>query len=364
MKKSFVLFALVAAATINYQCSKTPAAPDLNSIKLDLPLVAFNYGSSETPKGKTFVPYENGNTVNNDKATIGRVLFYDKALSLHNNVACASCHLQKNAFSDVVDFSDGFNGEKTLRNSMGINNLFEERNIGYFWDIRETKIESMVLKPVANHIEMGFEKAELLPEKINHLPYYKGLFKMAYGDETATKRRIEESLGHFLFSLVSNKSKFDIGAANNFSNFTQEEYSGKNLFISNGCNTCHLVAPNTIPTGYYQQFPFGSMANTGLKKKDNDLGKEGLYKIPRLKNVALTAPYMHDGSIATLEEVIDHYSTGIQDNPKLSTPLRTGSQPRKFNFTDTEKAKLVAFLKTMTDENLPTDPKFSSPFKP
>ena len=106
------------------------------------------------------------------------------------------------------------------------------------------------------------------------------------------------------------------------------------------------------------------MANTGLKKNDNDLGKDGLYKIPRLKNVALTAPYMHDGSIATLEEVIDHYSTGIQDNPKLSNPLRNGGQPRKFNFTDKQKSELVAFLKTLSDENLPTDVKFSSPFKP
>ncbi len=366
MRKIIILLFAAATMFVGYNCSKTFPITDVSTIELNLPVQPDNYAVASTPSGNKAVLFEDTTVLNNNKATIGRVLFYDKALSLHNNVACASCHLQQNAFSDIVAFSDGFDGLKTERNAMPIINLFEERKIGYFWDIRETKIENMVLKPVENHIEMGFEKSEFIPEKLNHLPYYKALFKKAYGDENATTKRVQESLSQFLFSIVSNNTKFDKGLKQNFTNFTQEEYNGKNLFVQNGCNNCHLVTPSSpsFPSSYGQSAS-NTMGNNGLDLKDADKGKKGGFKIPRMKNVAITGPYMHDGRFKTLEEVIDHYSTGIKNNPTLSTSLKSfNNLPKQFNFTDKQKKELIAFLNTLTDEAMLTDPKFSSPFKP
>ncbi len=206
---------------------------------------------------------------------------------------------------------------------------------------------------------MGFERIDLIAEKVSNLSYYKELFKKYYGDEEVTSKRIQESLGNFLFSIVSNNSKFDLGIKTNFSNFSPEELRGKALFTNNGCQNCHLLS-SMFPSAYGTVNKSG---NIGLDAADIDKGNNGSYKIPRLKNVAITGPYMHDGRFKTLDEVLEHYSGNIKNNPNLSANLKVSNAPRKFNFTEQNKLDLIAFLNTLTDETMITDPKFSTPFR-
>lgn len=361
MKKLILGSLATIAIFISYNCRKALITPDPSSIKLNLPAQPYRYSAVQDNQGSHDVYYENGSVINDYKATIGRVLFYDKALSLNNSVACASCHLQANAFADVTPLSKGFEEKLTLRNSMTIINLKEEsdNSIGYFWDGREQRIESMVFAPIANHVEMGFDRLDLIAEKIGKLAYYKPLFKACYGDEHVTQERMREDLGQFLFSIVNGPTRFDYGADHNFMNFTPSEISGKNLFMDHNCNRCHLLS-TSFPSGYYMS----GYANTGLDLADKDHGNNGVYKIPRLRNVSKTGPYMHDGRFKTLEEVLEHYSNNIQPNPNLSSFLmdfNTG-KPVKMGFTDDNKKDLIAFLKTLDDSYVTSDPKFSSPF--
>ena len=363
MKKFSLICLTLLSIFISYNCKQSIVQPNLGDIELNLPDQVYDYHilNIRSFGGGIYhddLKYEDGSAINNYKATIGRVLFYDKALSINNSIACASCHLQQNAFADNKALSQGFEEKPTLRNSMGICNLIEEANIGYFWDSRETKIESMVFAPIANHIEMGFERIDLITEKIKQLPYYKQLFRNCYGDEQITADRMRESLGHFLFSIASGKNKFDQGVSSSFSNFTAQEIRGKELFVDNNCARCHLLS-TSFPSAYYGL----KYANIGLDEKDADKGLDGVYKIPRLKNIGKTAPYMHDGRFKTLDEVLEHYSHNIQNNPNITFPLTDAGGPVRLNFSDSEKADLVAFLKTLDDNVMTTDVKFSSPFK-
>lgn len=361
MKKFITGILATIAIFLSYNCKRAMVSPDPSSIKLNLPAQPFRYSAAEDYQGNYAVYYEDGSVINDNMATIGRVLFYDKALSLNNSVSCASCHLQANGFADVVPLSKGFEEKPTTRNSMTIVNLKEESDhgIGYFWDGREQKIEEMVFAPIANHVEMGFDRINLIAEKIGKLPYYKPLFKACYGDEQVTQQRMREDLGHFLFSIVSRKTRFDYAALNNFTNFTPSELSGKNLFLDHNCNRCHLLS-ESFPSGYYM----AGYANTGLDAEDKDPGRFGVYKIPRLRNVSKTAPYMHDGRFKTLEEVLEHYSNNVKANPNLSSFMfdPNSGGPIKMHLTEENKKDLIAFLKTLDDNILTTDPKFSSPF--
>jgi cytochrome c peroxidase len=221
----------------------------------------------------------------------------------------------------------------------------------------------MVFAPIAHHIEMGFERIDLIAEKVKNLPYYKKLFVDCYGDEQITPQRMRESLGQFLFSIVSNNTKFDDAIVKGFTNFTTSELNGRQLFITNRCNTCHFISKN-----FNSSYGNGGLklANIGLDESDADVGNNGVYKIPRLKNISKTAPYMHDGRFKTLEEVLEHYSHNIKPNPKLNSILMdfsTGTgKPKQFNLSEFEKRDLIAFLKTLDDKVLTSDVKFSSPF--
>ena len=313
------------------------------------------------------------------KATLGRVLFYDKNLSLTSTVACGSCHKQNLGFSDDVAFSNGFKNLVTARNSMPISNVllrFNEQ--GLFWDMREMDAEKMVLMPVSNHIEMGFTEIDKIVTRLNNIGYYPKMFKDAFGDETINKDRISQALAQFLNSMVSFNSKFDKGREIGFSNFNAQELAGKELFFNTlNCGKCHEGSNAWGETN--------RVANIGLDLKYADKGittqtittfsdfgmpqtkvvtnLEGLFKIPSLRNIALTAPYMHDGRFATLEQVIDHYDHGVKAHPDLDPKLKnTQGQPQRLNLTPDEKKQLIAFLNTMTDTQFINDPKFSDPF--
>jgi cytochrome c peroxidase len=324
---------------------------------------------------------------NNDIPTLGRVLFYDRQLSINNSVSCASCHKQEKAFADNVAFSKGFKNTLTTRNSMPIQNLqtffFNGFNsttveldhgfgqnfpsVSLFWDGRESNLGTMVLKPIVNHIEMGVGDLDALAKKLQSVPYYQDLFLKAYGTSEVSSAKISEALSMFVMSITSRNTKFD-KARFGIDQLSALEEKGRQLFIDvYECNACHQTEN---PTGYIFA---GTFANIGLQTEysDNGVAKvtgkpedAGLFKIPSLRNVALTAPYMHDGSFETLEDVIDHYSTGIQDHPNLDFRLQDEQgEPKIFNISEYEKKAIVAFLGTLTDKEMITAAKFSNPFK-
>jgi cytochrome c peroxidase len=299
--------------------------------------------------------------VTDAQADLGRVLFYDTKLSLNNAISCGSCHFQKLAFADGRASSPGFEGKMTPRNAMSIVNPAMEQ-IGLFWDNREDCVYNLSLKPVQNHIEMGMEDLEILSKKLAAVEYYPDLFMKAYGGSPAiTPDKIAQATNAFLRSFISWESKYDEGRKGNFSNFTAEESRGMKLFNDwegARCANCH-VAPT-----FDQQW--GNGANIGLDRVSVDKGiknNPNNFRVPSLRNVELTAPYMHDGRFKNLEEVVDHYNEKVQFNPDLDWNLQDGnSKARKLNLTDGDKKALVAFLKTLTDKKFITDPKFSNPF--
>ncbi len=310
----------------------------------------------------------NNNAITDNGATLGRVLFYDKRMSVNNTIACASCHIQENGFSDPNQFSTGFNGGLTARNSMGLANARFYENGRFFWDERAATLEAQTLIPIQDLVEMGMTLPDL-ETKLAQEEYYQTLFTNAFGDETVSSQRIALALSQFIRSMVSYESKYDEGLAqsqnpnNNFPNYTASENRGKQLFMSNQtrCFDCHAT----------NAFVGDRARNNGLDATIIDEGVGGVtgnnnqlgeFKAPSLRNIALTGPYMHDGRFATLAEVIEHYNSGVQNNPNLDNRLTVRNGVRRLNLSAADKQALVDFLNTLTDEQFLNDDKYSNPF--
>jgi len=354
-----------------WACKKEKQVQGTSFPTLTLPAIDYTYGTDTFPAHFDGPPLNFINSINypitNAGAKLGRVLFYDKLLSVTNTVACGSCHQQRFAFSDPQTFSPGVNGHITDRHSMAIFNTRYERR--FFWDHRALTIEDQVLQPIQNPKEMGMSLTALV-NKLEQTNYYPPLFEEAFGTPEINTDRISIALGMFIQSIVTYKSKYDMGEQTGFANYTALEYDGYQLFNSGvfNCNHCHGTA----------NFTFGDILNNGIDSLSptadpgrgaitgdpSDIGK---FKVPSLRNIALTAPYMHDGRFATLEQVVEHYNSGIRQHPnlddRLTTNVTTGGPPKRYHMTAYEKKALVAFLKTLTDEALTTEPKWSNPFK-
>jgi cytochrome c peroxidase len=310
------------------------------------------------------------------KATLGRVLFYDKKLSINESISCSSCHKQDLGFADDVGFSEGFEGELTTRNSLALGNTigFETAYGGgtgralFSWDESNQDISSQSKAAIISEIEMGLDMASLV-DRIEKDDAYPILFKKVYGDSKIMEHRVLDAIEEFVNSIVSSESKFDEESMkhngdvfSNFDGYSKEENLGKETYLLN-CASCHSLD---------HMFTSKALANNGLDLDYEDKGvggrtnepdKYGVFKIPFLRNIELTGPYMHDGRFASLRDVIDHYSEGIANHPNLDGELRDGSQAEKMNFTEEQKVGLEAYLKTLTDEKLKKDVRFSDPFK-
>ncbi len=312
------------------------------------------------------------NPITNAGAALGRALFYDNRLSANQTVSCSSCHQAEHGFSDPRQFSIGFDGRETDRNSMGLTNARYYQRENFFWDERAATLEDQVLLPIQNELEMGMS-LDLLITRLAAEPFYTQLFTNAFGTPTIDSNRISRALAQFVRSIISSNSKYDQGIPVNFSNFTASENRGRQIFQgpAGGCAACH---------GTDNFVPGNAIFNNGLENPyiDKGVGRvsgraqdEGLFKVNSLRNIGLTAPYMHDGRFATLEQVVEFYNSGVVNHPNLSPQLRLPpgppgsppSPPRRLNLTATQKADLVAFLKTLTDTTVTTDPKFSDPFR-
>jgi len=345
-------------------------------------------------------PYDYNKSINDNAATLGRVLFYDKSLSLNNSVACASCHQQSKAFCDNLQFSVGLENSLTPRNSPSI----FARNSKMFWDGRASSLSDLVLRPIQNHVEMRIENLEQLAEKVSNISYYPELFKKAFGNSVIDSNTIRAALTEFLFNFDFSGNKFRKSELNQ-EHLNTSESLGRSVFFGKGrCSQCHKLNDEggNSGAGYGTIMPSKSMFNIGLEQvyHDNGVGAVtkntddyGKFMIPVLLNIEFTAPYMHDGRFKTLEEVVEHYNSGVNAHPNLDIRLRdigtlsTLTEAElmstldlnknnkidpsemsqfpavKLGLTSIEKKSLVDFLKTLSDYTILSEKKFSDPFK-
>jgi cytochrome c peroxidase len=351
------------------------------------PTVLENYANQGKP---AYIVKNNlGNNVITDKtATLGRVLFYDKNLSINNTISCASCHKQNFAFGDTALVSAGVEGGLTIRHSMRLINTRFANEAKFFWNERAASLNNQTTMPIVDHLEMGFSgengrgSINTLIGKLSTINYYKELFKFTFGDSVITENRMQNALASFINSIQSFDSKYDIGRAqvNNdnqpFPNFTATENQGKALFITApvfngaglrttgglGCNACHNapefdIDPNTLNNGII------GVANSA---NGIDITNTRAGTLRDITNAAgaINTPMMHTGALRNLRAVINHYNT-INLNPRntnLDPRLRPAGNGQNLNVTEAEIAAIVAFMQTLGGNNVYVNKKWSNPF--
>ncbi len=310
------------------------------------------------------------NKPTNAGVMLGRMLFYEKAMSKDGTQACADCHRQQHAFSDSLQFSIGVEKLPGKRQAMSVMNLAWHKN-GMFWDGRAASVHEQALLPIQDPLEMN-EKLENVVAKLQAEKKYRDQFIRAFGSDTITAEKIGLAIEQFEFVMISNNSKYDQfkrGAAT----LTDAEERGRKLFFTEfdpfgqqrGAECFHCHAGFNFTNDEYMNNGLDAEADqtdTGKQKVSNDPADKAKFKTPSLRNVALTAPYMHDGRFQTLEAVIDHYNTGTKDSPTIEFLMQYNLQPGGLGLTAQEKADLVAFLKTLTDAEFLTNPAFKTPF--
>ena len=345
-----------------------------------------NYANQPVPSYVTKIN-DGGNPITDAGATLGRVLFYDNSLSIDGTISCGSCHSQSLAFSDSRTVSTGVENGQTERHSMRLINTMFADEADFFWDERAPSHEAQESQPIQDHNEMGFSGQNGRPDlttlisQMEATEYYEELFRFVYLDTEITETRIQDALAQFTKSIHSFDSPFDVGRAQvsnnnvNFPNYTQAENAGKMLFLrapnngGAGCNGCHRapefdIVPNSSQNGIFRVAGSSTtfdLTNTRSPSLRDIVGPNG----------ASNGPFMHDGSLATLRDVIEHYNaiTEPTSEPPLSefratldNRLNPGGSPQRLNLTETEKQQLEAFLMTLTGSNVYVDPKWSDPF--
>ena len=310
-----------------------------------------------------------GNPTTREGVHLGRLLFYETRLSANNGLSCGSCHEQRRAFTDGRARSRGVDGTLTRRNAMSLANLLWVRNL--FWDGRAAGLEAQAVVPLTDAHEMG-QSLDESARKLAATDAYPPLFRAAFGPEGITGENIAKALAQFERTLISANARYDRYLAGK-ARLSAPERRGLELFTtapapSTGirganCGHCH-GGPKTMVELFH---------NNGLDSLPPDPGRQlltgraadrGRFRVPTLRNIALTAPYMHDGRFATLAEVLDHYSDHLRESPHLSTFLRETNRPAGspgLRLTAPEKEALVAFLHTLTDSTFIGDPRYANP---
>ncbi len=367
-------------------------------LDVDFQEIRSNFGSDfpvEPPldyqsKAPSYVQLDNriGAGIDDKKATLGRVLFYDKNLSFNNSIACASCHQQNAAFGDTSSRSIGLDGGLTGRQSMRLANLRFSSEGKMFWDERAISLNDQVTQPIQDHIEMGFSGLQGQPgmnsllTKLDSIPYYNELFSWAFGNKSASEAFIAEALTDFVSSIESFDSKYDQGVQTSgtingpFSNFTVEENHGLELFLTPaqlnssgirtgggiGCAGCHSPPEFSIGAGIH---------NNGV---DHVAGDPSGFdttntKSPSLRDVLNSSgtpntPMMHTGDFLEFTTIIEHYNEVIPDvnNTTMDPRLAKGPSVVKMELTTSEREDLESFVMTLTGSALYSDVRWSSPF--
>jgi cytochrome c peroxidase len=303
------------------------------------------------------VEFPADNPLTEEGVALGEKLFHDTRLSINNRQSCASCHDRSFAFSDPRILSLGAEGQAGKRHSMPLFNLAWEKV--FFWDGRAGSLREQVLMPIQDKHEMN----ETLERAVDKIADLKGDFAVAFETAEITPERMAKSLEQYLLSLISQESRFD-KAARKVGEMTEEEKQGLQLFVTEFDPARGLRGADCFHCHGGTLFTDHQFKNNGLDLNPTDLGRmlvtgdpadKGKFKTPSLRNIAVTAPYMHDGRFASLEEVVEHYSQGVKRSdtldPNLAKHPETGLQ-----LTEAEKRALVAFLKTLTDEEFISAP--------
>lgn len=334
-----------------------------------------NYANQPVPD---YIKGDNGkdNPITDEGATLGRVLFYDKKLSVDNTL-CASCHQQALAFSDSAVVSRGVQGGVTERHSMRLINARFNYEKKFFWDERAETLEDQTTMPMKDHAELGFSGQQGRPDfqdllsKLQAVDYYNELFTLVYGDSLITEDRLQRALAQFVRSIQSFDSKYDEGYKQDFSNFTESEKRGMELFTilpqapggyrnggGLGCFICHR------PPAFDIKPDAGNNGIIGVANKPGEIDITNT-KAPTLRDIAnpngqLNGPLMHDGSVTTFAELI--LAVESQPfNPNRDTIMGQGTF--NLHISEQEAEDLVAFLKTLSGKNVYTDERWSNPFQ-
>lgn len=301
------------------------------------------------------LPADNPLTV--EGVALGEKLFHDPRLSVNNRQSCASCHHREAAFSDPQAFSVGAEGQMGKRNSMPLFNLAWSQE--FFWDGRAKTLREQVLMPIQDKHEMN----ERLDRVVEKLEGSEGDFAAAFGTEEISAERIAKALEQYLLTLVSQESRFD-RAARKVAQMTEEEKLGLQLFVTEHDPVRGLRGADCFHCHGSTLFTDHQFKNNGLDLESTDLGRmlvtgdpadKGKFKTPSLRNIAVTGPYMHDGRFKTLEEVVEHYNSGVKRSETLD-PNLAKHPDSGLQLTPAEKRALVAFLKTLTDEEFIAEP--------
>lgn len=345
----------------------------------------FNYENQAIP---SYINRDNtaGNPITDEGATLGRVLFYDKKLSVDNTIACASCHHQEFAFSDTARASVGVDGT-TPRHSMRLINARFTNEAKFFWDERASSLEAQTTMPIQDHIEMGWSgmngdpDLDSLMRKMAGIDYYKQLFTLVYGDTIVTETRIQNAIAQFVRSIQSFDSKYDVGRAQvngngqPFPNFTAQENNGKHLFMMPpqfdangsriggglGCQGCHRspvfdIDPNSGNNGFV-----ATINNTGF---DFTITRSPTLRDLFDTNGVANGPFMHHGVSTNIQSVLSHYDSIVVQtgNTNIDPRLVPGGNPQRLNLTVQERADVIAFLHTLTGRDVYRNEKWSNPF--
>ncbi len=304
-------------------------------------------------------PVHGSTLLTEEGIALGRRLFHEKALSDDGSMSCASCHVQANGFSDPQPFSTGTNGAVGTRNAMAIINLGWDDH--FFWDGRRHSLEEQAHDPVTNPIEMG-NTWPVVVERLQADPAYPGLFRAAFGTSTIDSNLVTRAIAMFERTLVSFNSRYDRFRFEGDSlALTEQEQRGLTLFMRDAhCVDCHseeLFADHALRNNGLDMVP----ADPGLGGVTGNPGDVGRFKVTTLRNIAATAPYMHDARFATLEQVVDFYA----DNVQLGAPGLDGHMfpwmAGQVDLDTQDRADLVAFLRALTDSTFLTNPAFGAP---
>lgn len=313
---------------------------------------------------KKYAPFP----ISEKEIKIGRFLFYDPILSRTKTISCSSCHKQEYAFSDSPNKkSVGINGDSLRRNSPPLFNLAWYEAM--FWDGKAKSIEEQVFHPVRSHLEMDLNWIEA-SKRLRASSFYKKLFFDAFQDSIIDSSRIARVIGQFERSLLSYRSKYD-KVLSGEEYFSKDEYQGfllMNNQVRGACLNCHTSDANALGTtgkfsnnGLQEAFKTEDYQDKGLMETTQNLKDIGKFKIPSIRNLAFTAPYMHDGRFNTLEEVLDFYSEGINNSLGIDSKMSM-AHAGGADFSELEKQQIIAFLLTMSDSLFITDTSFSNPF--
>lgn len=353
MKKAMLL--LVPAFTFFISCKK-----DIVPTTTTISTTPYAFAQPSNFPTAT-LPADNPLTV--EGVRLGRHLYYETGMSINNTVSCATCHMQESNFSTPATSGFGVNGQ-TANNVMIHSNLAWQDN--FLWDGHAVSIEHVVQMTITDPIEMN-NTWEAATNYLKSVPKYQKMFEAAFGPNAITEENTAKAIGQFVRTLVSANSKFD-RVQRGEESFTALEEMGYQMFNSEDgdCFHCHGDFTTGNLFGAYGDLQFANNGidsiltpGVGLEHTTGNAADRGKFKVPSLRNVEFSYPYMHDGRMTTLQDVIEHYNIGGYITPTIDPNMKKAGIGR--NWSETQKQALVAFLKTLSDKSFLTDTSFARP---